>query len=408
METRKRIDSIKDEKVLEARALQTSKGRLEKKKILLEGEEQIRWALGSSCKVEHVFAHDKIHEHPLFEELQKSNIPIFIATDGILKKISETTYLIPFIAVARFPSSLNVLTDDLIVVMDGVKDFGNVGTIVRTSSAFGISQFASTEKETDFYYKKTIDASRGSVFDSQLLSFASGPEAVRYLKEHGYQIVATTPYKSIVQSIVNLKAQPIAVVFGNETHGISKEVMDLADIKVQIPMTGTMESLNVGVAAGISLYEMKIKMVLSMLTKKIQESLGRNLYSTAKWIRLVFDAKIREATPFNADQAIMLMILKIDSKATKKQLYHDAGISNLVDFDLLVKPLVEGGYVIEIESGSALHITDKGEELIAKLWNIHEHTENVVLEGLSKEERNKLSVLLGRIQQNCEKIVPFS
>lgn len=58
-------------------------------------------------------------------------------------------------------------------------------------------------------------------------------------------------------------------------------------------MSGTVESLNVGVAAGISLYELKIKWVLAMLNKKIQGSIGRDLSSIARWMRLVFDTKLK-------------------------------------------------------------------------------------------------------------------
>ena len=138
----------------------------------------------------------------------------------------------------------------MIVVLDQVKDFGNVGTIVRTASAFGVRTFASTTEEADFFYKKTIEASRGTVFDADLQRFPSGEEAIQRLKAQGYQIVVTTPHASSLQSFAVIESKPVALVFGNETEGVSDALLQAADIKVLIPMSGpwnrsTWESLPV-------------------------------------------------------------------------------------------------------------------------------------------------------------------
>jgi len=124
------------------------------------------------------------------------------------------------------------------------------------------------------FYKKTIDSSRGSVFTASLKRYSCGSEALQSLKKAGYQIVVTTISDSEHQSFAKIQNKHIAIVFGNETEGISKEVNDLADVRIQIPMSGEMESLNVAVAAGISLYEMKTKVILAMLKEKIKDSFG--------------------------------------------------------------------------------------------------------------------------------------
>lgn len=399
------ITSIKDEKVIEARSLLTSKGRLEARKFLLEGEEQIAWSLSSPCRILYVFACDKLSNHPFVKNLQEKNIPVLLTTDGILKKITDTSYLIPFVGVARFPESKQRLKQDLIVVLDGVKDMGNIGTIIRTASAFGIQDFVSTDENCDFYYKKTIDASRGTVFDTALTRFKSGLDAIRYLKDKGFQVAVTTPHASVMQSFAQIEQKPLAIVFGNETTGASSEVMDQADIRIQIPMAGAIESLNVGVAAGISLYEMKIKLTLAMMTKKIQESLGRHLYCAARWIRLVFDSKLQESVPFNADQAILMMVLKCDGTSTWERLIHDAGISSTEDQGKLIDPLIREGYISDLNR--ELRLLEKGEEAIAKIWSIHELTENLVLEDVTVEEQRTFNKVLEKIQKNCAGITPF-
>jgi len=397
------ITSIKDEKVVEARLLQSVTHRQGAKKLLLEGIQHIEWALDSPCKMQYVFVHDKETKHPFIDKLKELKIAFYFASEGILKKVTDTSYLIPFVGVADFPQHQTKL-EDLVVVLDGVSDFGNMGTIVRTAAAFGIREFISTESQ-DFFYKKTIDASRGTVFFSHLQHF-SGPEAIAKLKQKGYQIAVTTPHASVLQSFAKLEQKPIAVVFGNETHGVSQEVLDLADIKIQIPMSSAIESLNVGVAAGISLYELKIKWILTMLTKKIQESLGRHLYSASKWVRLVFDKKLKEVSPFNANQAIMMMILKCDERSDFSMLAEDAALFPSVDIQKELKPLLDTGMIVQREN--TLSLTEKGEEALAKIWPVHELAEQIAFKGISEEEKERFTNTIEKIYGNCGHVVPFS
>ena len=167
-----------------------------------------------------------------------------------------------------------------------------------------------------------------------------------------------------------------------------------------------MIALNVGVAAGISLYEMKIKWVLTMLTKKIQESLGRHLYSVSKWSRLVFDTKLKEMSPFNADQAIMMMILKCDGISDPQKLAHDAGLSPSVDVLSELAFLLEQSIIIKKEDH--LILSEKGEEVLAKIWAVHELSEQIVFNNLSEDEKENFVKTIHKIYNNCEKIVPFS
>lgn len=400
------ITSIKDDKVIGARLLQTSKGRLAEKKILLEGKEQILWAMQNSCHIDHVFMHDKEKDSDFSKELRSKNLSLCLCSDGILKKITDTSYLVPFVGVANAMNQQKDFQNDFVVVLDGLHDFGNIGTIIRTAAAFGIHDFVSTDENLDFSYKKTIDSSRGTVFSSQLHRFKSGTEAINHLKAAGYQIAVTTPHASTMQSFAKVEQKPIALVLGNETTGVSDEVMGQADIKIQIPMSGPVESLNVGVAAGISLYEMKIKWVLAMLTKKIQESIGRDLYCASRWTRLIFDLKLKEVCPFNADQAIMMMILKCDQTSNFESLAHDAGVSQTSDAKALIEPLIDQGFISN--KGGLLNLLEKGEEAIAKIWNVHELADHLAFEGIPDSDKQTFLDVLSKILKNCEKITPFS
>lgn len=396
------ILSIKEEIVLQARELQNAKGRLFAGKFLLEGENQILWALENSNQIDAIFLTQNQSNHPLVNRLAQLKIPLFVCSEGILKKISDTSYLIPFIGIAKIPK-VTQPTKDLVVVLDRVQDFGNIGTIVRTAEAFGIQEFISTKEDFDWFYSKAIDASRGKILASRLIRYTSAEETIKSLKAAGYQIAVTTVRQSTIQSFAPVQGRPLAIVFGNETTGCCREIEIAADLRIQIPMSGTVESLNVGVAAGISLYELKTKWILSMLTKKIQESIGRDLFCTSQWVRKMFDMKLRASTPFTEAQAIMMMILHCDQVSTSKQLQQDAGIFSKADADL--QPLIDQNLIIDTQGN--LSLSHQGKEAIAKIWSIHELTERLIFEDISDEQKAVFFKILKKIQSNCEKVTPY-
>ena len=244
------ITSIKDPHVLEARALTSAAGRRQAQKALLEGEESLTWALEAGFPLEYVLFHDRIGQHPLLDLLRDRGVECFSASEGILKKTTETHYLISFVGVAPLPQEEAPL-GDFVLVLDGVQDYGNIGTIVRTACGFGIRDIVATGGDFDLFYKKTVEASRGKVFDVRLKRFATGCAAVDYLKGQGFQVVATSPYGRVLQASAHLEKKPLALIVGNETEGVSEELLQKADLVVQIPMSGQVESLNVGVATGM-------------------------------------------------------------------------------------------------------------------------------------------------------------
>jgi len=100
------ITSIKDPRVSEARELTSASGRARQGKCLLEGVESIQWAIETRLPIEYIFfkkgqPHDTLHT-----QLSERAIPCYATTEGILKKISDTSYLVPYIGVARVPAEL--------------------------------------------------------------------------------------------------------------------------------------------------------------------------------------------------------------------------------------------------------------------------------------------------------------
>jgi TrmH family RNA methyltransferase len=399
------ITSIKHEKIVFARLLQQRKYRLESRHALVQGWEQIRWACDSLCTLNYLLVHYKVSREEIAALAPGNQAPIYWCSDGVLKKVTQTNYLIPAVAVIAMSDSKHPLADELLVVFDGVHDFGNIGTIVRTASAFGVQQFAATASDFDLFQRKTIDASRGTVLSARCDNFENPTVALRSLKDDGYQIVATALEGSKLQSLATLANKPVAIVFGNESSGVSHDVLKQADLCIQIPMATQLDSLNVGVAAGITLYELQLKMVLMMLNKKINGSLGRNLHTTSRWLRRLFDVKLRSVADLSADQAIVLMILACDSEGERDVLLDMAGIDSTTG-PALFTPLIAAGY-LDAKEGDRVVSTEKGKELLGKIWNVHEKVENMALKDFSSEERAQLARLLARMQHNLGKEVTY-
>jgi len=402
------ITSIKDERVIEARALASASGRARLHKLQLEGEESIRWALEARLAVEHVFVSESMRQGEFLELLASRGIPCYAVGDGILKKISETSYLVPLIGVARLPAEPmeREPAGEFVLVLDRIQDHGNLGTIIRTASAFGIRHLVSTTPDLDLFYRKVVSASRGKAFEVALQKFPSARVAIAALKQRGYQIVATSPHARHIQALAPLQQKPVALVVGNETEGIADEVIQLADVVIQIPMSGPVESLNVGVATGISLYELKFRIVLTMLRKHIRSNFGREVNATGRMIMQAFDRALQHVTDLSAWQVVLLMMLVCDRQMTRTQAGRDTATFG-DELDALLHPLLSRGYLSVIQSNEEdlLEITPEGERAIAQLWSVVEKSENEVLAGFSEQEKQQLLSYLARIQENCAAII---
>ncbi|MBN1875033.1 MAG: RNA methyltransferase [Anaerolineae bacterium] len=400
------ITSIKDPKIVEARDLTSATGRRHAHKCLLEGEQIIHWALQRNTPIDYVLFHNRVENHPLLDALVEHNVTCYAVSDGILKKVTDTRYLIPFVGVARVkPLPEEYTMGNFVILLDGVQDYGNIGTIIRTAQGFSIRDLLTSEPDFDLYYRKTIEASRGHVFDTRLTPCASSVAAVQRLKADGYQIVATSSYGDNLQTLAKLENKPLALVVGNETEGVSDIVLQNADLVVQIPMHPQVESLNVGVATGISVYELKLKLVITMLTHYIRKTLGREINVAAKLVQYALDTALARVSHFNGTQVILLMVLKCDSVMTLEQVGKDTATFGEA-LQTLLSPLLEEHYVqyVDIEETS-ITLTEKGEQLLGQLWNLVETSEAQALEGFSEVEKQQLLDYLQRIQANCMRFV---
>lgn len=142
---------------------------------------------------------------------------------------------------------------DYILAVDGVQDPGNLGTIIRTADSANLKQILVSKDTVDAYSPKVIRSTMGSIYRVKIVECENLADVLDELKKRKFQIVSTS--LDTENSIYDIDYRKKVVVIGNEGNGVSKEIQDLSDYKVKIPMLGKTESLNASVATGIMIYE---------------------------------------------------------------------------------------------------------------------------------------------------------
>ena len=215
------------------RKLKERKYRTKENKYIIEGFRLVQEAFKAKCSIEYLIVYELKNE--LFTQLVSTE-----NTQGI-------------IAVVNINNSIKDIKGDFYLLCDKVQDPGNLGTIIRTAHAAGVNAIILTKGTVDIYNDKTIRSTMGSIFYVPII-YDNDLSFLKNLKDEGFSLVATSLEESKNFFDEDLSGKVILSV-GNEGNGISDEIFDLADKKVKIPMPGGAESLNVGVATSIILFE---------------------------------------------------------------------------------------------------------------------------------------------------------
>ncbi len=144
-------------------------------------------------------------------------------------------------------------SETLLVVVAGVQDPGNLGTILRSAEAFGAAGVVTTEGTVSALNPKSVRASAGSIFRLPVVGIKTR-ELLPILADRGVRLLGTTSHKGTPLPQADFKG-PVAICIGNEGAGLPKELAAKVDANIVIPHSNKVESLNAGVAASIVLYE---------------------------------------------------------------------------------------------------------------------------------------------------------
>ena len=253
--------SAKDNKNLKlVRQLKKKNGREANNKFIVEGIKIVLEALDYAADdICFVVASDEfcLREPHLIEKCDEVCGRIYRISKNIFDELSDTDTPQGILAVMK--QSSEEFTPDTnserILVLDGVSEPGNMGTIIRTAEAIGFDGIYLMKGCTDVYAPKTVRSTMGSVFRVKMKSGCSAENLIE-LKNMGFSVIATTPSGSVALEEYDAPLK-CAVVIGNEAHGVSDEVMEISDEKIKITMGGMAESLNAAIAAGIVMHWLK-------------------------------------------------------------------------------------------------------------------------------------------------------
>jgi len=252
------ITSLQNPKIKEVYALQKRKNRDEKGLFLVEGVKGVYEALDCNIKFESIFV---LKDSGLdIKNLPEKNL--YMVSEPVIKKISTTESPPEVVAVCYQPKySVGDLFKDenpLILVLESVKDPGNLGTIIRTSVACGVSGIILTDKSVDLYNPKTVRSSTGNLWKLPVINIENKAKLKEeILKHRKCNFVATVVQKDLEPKVffdINYK-QPTVLLFGSEAEGLSEELVNQSDEYTTIPMSKNVESLNLGISVGVILYE---------------------------------------------------------------------------------------------------------------------------------------------------------
>lgn len=237
-----KITSVNNELIKETAKLLKNKYREETGLFLIEGEKGVREAIDAGLTIKHIFSTEGFEEFPQHLEV----------TEAVLSKITDTKSAPKVVAVAEQIKSEWAENYKKVILLEGIKDAGNLGTILRTATAFGIDAIVLYGDTVDLYNPKCVRSTVGNLWKTPVFKMTD------LSIFNDFERVATLP-KS--KNVINLNdynpADRVLVMFGSEADGLSDELKNFATKNVTIEMSSSVESLNLSVSAAVLMYKLR-------------------------------------------------------------------------------------------------------------------------------------------------------
>ena len=241
-----KITSLTNNHIKELAKLADSKERQKRGEVLVEGAHLVKEAYDLGILKEVLIVDEKDY---------LDGITNILVTSEIIKKLSTTSTPQDILGVAKIEEK-QIVYGDTILILDGVSDPGNFGTIVRSAKAFSVSSIVVCGG-IDIYNEKVVRATQGAIFKMPIVKMDL-IDAINLLKDKGYTIL-TTALKGATDIELVGDINKYALIVGNEAKGVSSDSIKLADKLVKIQMSDDVESLNVAIATAVCIYTLNNK-----------------------------------------------------------------------------------------------------------------------------------------------------
>lgn len=249
------ITALSNPTIKHVKKLQQKKYRQENEEYLIEGFHLVEEALKAPKRFKFLLGtKDAIEKITPLINLNSSKI--IVINDKIAENLSQTknSQSIFMVLPINQPGTYSFNYGKW-VLLDGLSDPGNVGTIVRTADAAGYDGVVLSPGTVDIYNDKVQRSMQGSQFHIPIIKYDLNA-AILSMQEQGLTVYSSVLNEHAKDVFTIEKTSEFGVVIGNEAHGVSQEVIDQASQELYIPIYGKAESLNAGVAAGILMYEL--------------------------------------------------------------------------------------------------------------------------------------------------------
>lgn len=245
------INSTSNEKYKYIKSLLKKKNRIQYKRYTVEGIKSVHDALAKG-RVCEIAVSESFYNNEMFDY---KGVKTHIIKDEIFPQLCDTQTPQGIIGIAVIEEKKRQYNiNKVYVYCDCITDPGNAGTIIRTADASGCGGVIFSKGCVDIYSPKTVRASMGSFFGIDIIDGAD-KETLSEMKKQGFSVICGALNDNTVNYTSVDMTQPTVIVIGNEANGVSGEIMSLCDKCVKIPIYGSAESLNAGVAAAIIMYE---------------------------------------------------------------------------------------------------------------------------------------------------------
>lgn len=237
------------------------KKRHEAGKCLVEGVRLCREALVSQWEIEVAFVTQAFVESEhwtAFEDtFRHRNTKWRVLADQQFKRLSDTETPQGILLVMNIPRDRyrrpGLRRASFVLLLDGIRDPGNLGTLIRTADWYGVNAIILSQDSVDPYNPKVLRSSMGSIFHTPVYFSENLADDAVSLKENRFWIVAAAVNGKKVLQTTHFK-KPVALVLGSEAHGINAALQNRADLTVRIWKYGQAESLNVAIAGGVVMH----------------------------------------------------------------------------------------------------------------------------------------------------------
>ena len=233
-------------------SLDLKKNRKEEHAFVAEGHKLVGELLGHfPCKML-LATHEWLIKHPHAKATETIEVTHEELTRASLLKTPQDVLAV--FSQPDYPMNPEVMSHSLCLALDDVQDPGNLGTIIRTGEGAGISGVVVNKETVDLYNPKTIRGTMGSIYRIPVVVAQDLVSVVKELQKRGVEVFAAH-LKGTKQLYDMDFTKGCAFLIGNEGNGLTDELSDVADTYLRIPMEGSVESLNAGVAASLLMYE---------------------------------------------------------------------------------------------------------------------------------------------------------